>query len=252
MRGHLPVASLSAYLDGEAEPAESRRIAAHIAACAACREHLEGLRRTVGALASLRPADAVLPAGLATLIRRRIDERIDEAGAAAGTADAATALPRLPRLRRWRRSWWQGAGEPAPRRALLSAPLAAGLVLIVSLLAIEHGTAPGLGAFDPALPRTVRLNPQFRVSEVLGDAPVVMPQTTSEVAGRVFVYSDDVWVQRGLDASDVSEPRARVPAGSPRGRALLARYGDLAVLIADGSRVVLRDRRATLELWNGS
>jgi hypothetical protein len=59
-------------------------------------------------------------------------------------------------------------------------------------------------------------------------------------------------VQRGLDASDVREPQARVPAGSPQGRALLARYGDLAVLIADGSRVVLRDRLGTLELWNGS
>jgi hypothetical protein len=320
MRGHFPLGSLSAFLDGEAGPAESQRIASHLAGCAACRERLEGLRRTVRTLGSLRAEGAAPPAGLAALIRRRIDEA-DAAAGTVGTVDGGRTLDAAGTLaagnagiagtartagiagtartagiagtartagiadtagiastarnagiagaaalagaagiagaaaqRQWRRWWprWQGSGELPPRRAAFSTPLAAGLVLLVTLLAAEHGTAPGLGALDPALPHTVRLDPQFKVSELLGEAPVVLPQTTSEVAGRVFVYSDDVWVQRGLDASDVREPRARVPAGSPQGRALLARYGDLAVLIADGSRVVLRDRLGTLELWNGS
>ncbi len=43
-----------------------------------------------------------------------------------------------------------------------------------------------------------------------------------------------------------------MPARSPAGRALLAKFSDLGVLLADGSKVVLRDNRETLELWNGS
>jgi hypothetical protein len=73
------------------------------------------------------------------------------------------------------------------------------------------------------------------------------PPTTSEVAGRKFFWTDDGWIQKGLEGQT---PVARVDAGSPRGRALLTRYSDLQLLLKDGSPVVLRYDLETVELRN--
>ena len=248
MSGHISLESLSAYLDGETAPSETRRLEAHLAACAPCNSRLEATRRLVGGLRVLRPAPPPpdLPA--------RLEGRI--AAERAGAGDRPGGLDR-PVSQQWLRSlcsmrswlWWQGLpplhGSWSAARPLVTA----GLGLLVAVLLLQNGEGgPGLGSPAPKLPHA---GPEFLVSEAFGDAPPVLPQTTSEVAGRVFVWSDDIWVQRGVDPSPAGQPRA-VPARSPAGRALLAKLSDLDVLLADGSRVVLRYNTETVELWNGS
>jgi len=249
MSGHIPSESLSAYLDGETGPAEARALASHLDACAACRGRLDAARRLVGGLRRLAPPVAP-PPELAARVRARI--AADSPGWRGRDASEAGASPgdggRWPRPLRSLRSlavwlWWR---DLPPLRSSFSAPLAVGMALLVTALLVENGSGNGLAALYPAMPRA---RPAFLVSAGFGDAPAVWPQTTSEVAGRIFVLSDDVWVQRGLDAG---RTRSLVPARSPAGRALLAKFSDLGVLLADGSKVVLRDNRRTLELWNGS
>jgi len=261
MSGHISLESLSAYLDGETRPSEAGRLEAHLAACQACSSRLEATRRLVGGLRRLRPAPP--PPELPARIHGRI------AAETAGASDRPGGLDQVqrsswpspsgsPGSQRWPRAlrslrswlWWQGLpplrGSFSTARPLVTA----GLALLVAVLLLQNGESggAGLGSLAPRLPHAA---PEFLVSESFGDAPQVLPQTTSEVAGRVFVWSDDIWVQRGVDAGPAGQPRA-VPARSPAGRALLAKLSDLGMLLADGSRVVLRYNYETVELWNGS
>lgn len=271
MSGHISSESLSAYLDGETRPAEEQRLAAHLAACAHCRRRLATARQLVGGLRRL--AQEAPPPELAALIRGRVTVEVDGIAGTAGTGGAtgqrawlqssrssrsSASSPSSPSLRslwsllRTLRSWtwWQGLpplhGSFGATRPLVTA----GLALLVAVLLLQNGEngGPGLASLVPKLPHA---GPEFLVSEGFGDAQGALPQTTSEVAGRVFVWSDDVWVQRGVDASPAGQART-VPARSAAGRELLAKFSDLGVLLADGSRVVLRYNYETVELWNGS
>jgi anti-sigma factor RsiW len=264
MSRHISSEGLSAYLDGETAPAETQTVESHLAACEPCRVRLESARRLVGGLRRLAPAEAP-PPELAARIRRQIAAAASAAAdgrdrfpaplrglRAPGWAQTLRALRTLRTLRTLRSwIWWR---DLPPLRSSFSTPLGVGMALLVAALLVEHGSGSGLTSLYPAVPPspTARAEPEFLVSAAFGEAPAVLPQTTSQVAGRVFVLSDDVWVQRGLDASDARRPQARVPAGSPAGRALLAKYSDLGMLLADGSRVVLRYKLETLEIWNGS
>lgn len=253
MSGHISQDTLSAYLDDETGPAEEQRLAAHLAACAPCRRRLTAARQLVGGLRRL--AQEAPPPELATLIRARVAA---EAGGTAGMKGAAAPRGWQPSRRPWRSllrslrswAWWQGLpplrGSFGAARPLVTAALA----LVVAALLLQHGQYGGSGMAS-LVPKVPHAGPEFLVSEAFGDAPAVLPQTTSEVAGRVFVWSDDVWVQRGVDASPAGQPRT-VPARSAAGRELLAKFSDLGVLLADGSRVVLRYNYETVELSNGS
>jgi anti-sigma factor RsiW len=265
--GHISTEALSAYLDGETAPDEARRLSSHLDACDSCRRRFESVRRLVGGLRRLAPAEP--PASLAASLRGRLAA---EAGAAAVAGSGShppgdpgppspvsllgigpvlsLGLRRLRALASW--IWWRDLPPMRSRSGglrLLSPAGLAGLALLGAVLLLENGSGAGMASFYPEAPRT---GPEFLVSEAFGDASVVLPQTTSEVAGRVFVWSDDdVWVQRGIDASEARQPRA-VPARSAAGRELLAKLSDLDVLLDGGSRVVLRYNFETLELWNGS
>ncbi|HEV3074903.1 MAG TPA: zf-HC2 domain-containing protein [Thermoanaerobaculia bacterium] len=245
MSGHISLESLSAYLDGETAPSETRRLEAHLAACAPCSSRLEATRRVVGGLRFLRPAPP--PPDLPARLEDRIAVERADAGARRGGLDGLSSLRSLRSVRSW--LWWQGLpplhGSFSAARPLVTA----GLALLVAMLLLQNGES-GVGLVSPA-PKLPHAGPEFLVSEAFGEAPQVLPQTTSEVAGRVFVWSDDVWVQRGVDAGPAGQPRA-VAARSPAGRAMLAKLSDLDVLLADGSRVVLRYNTETVELWNGS
>ena len=52
-RAHVDVDTLSAYLDHQIAPAERARVEGHLADCTACRDELDGLRRTVMLLQAL-------------------------------------------------------------------------------------------------------------------------------------------------------------------------------------------------------
>jgi anti-sigma factor RsiW len=256
MTGHISSESLSAYLDGEVGPAETQRLAAHLADCVHCRSRLAATRRLVGGLRRLAPV--LPPPELAALVHGRV--AAEAAGGARSAGRAGTAGtggrggPRawLRYLRHLRMTAWGWQGLPPLHGSFSTArPLVtAGLALLVAVLLLQNGESggPGMASLVPKLPPG---QPEFLVSEAFGEVPAVLPQTTSEVAGRVFVWSDDVWVQRGVDASRAGRARA-VPARSAAGRQLLAKLSDLGVLLADGSRVVLRYNYETLEIWNGS
>jgi anti-sigma factor RsiW len=255
MSGHISSESLSAYLDGETRPAEEQRLAAHLAACVHCRRRLAGARQLVSGLRRL--AQEAPPPELATLIRSRVAA---EAGGIAGPAGATYRRAGRESLRslrslRWLRilrswAWWQGLPPLRDSFGATRPLVTAGLALLVAALLLQNGENGGSG-LTSLVPKLPHAGPEFLVSEAFGDAPAVLPQTTSEVAGRVFVWSDDVWVQRGVDAGPAGQPRT-VPARSAAGRELLAKFSDLGVLLADGSRVVLRYNYETVELWNGS
>jgi anti-sigma factor RsiW len=238
MNGHISSESLSAYLDGEVGPAEAQRLAAHLAACVHCRSRLAATRRLVGGLRRLAPVPP--PPELAALVHGRV-------AAEGGGPRAWLRYLRPLRIPAW---GWQGLpplhGSFSTARPLVTA----GLALLVAVLLLQNGESGG-PAMAPLVPKLPPGQPEFLVSEAFGEVPAGLPQTTSEVAGRVFVWSDDVWVQRGVDASRAGRARA-VPARSAAGRQLLAKLSDLGMLLADGSRVVLRYNYETLEIWNGS
>jgi anti-sigma factor RsiW len=242
--GHISSETLSAYLDGETAPDETRRLASHLASCLPCRSRLESVRGLVGGLRRLAPVEP--PAELAARVRGRIAA---EGGAGPGRPLFLARLAHPAKWVSW--FWWRDLpplrGRSGSLHALSPAGLA-GLALLGAVLLLANGAGSGAGSFYPEVPRA---RPEFLVSEAFGETPAVWPQTTSQVAGRVFVWSDDVWVQRGIDASEARQPRA-VPARSAAGRELLSKLADLDVLLEDGSRVVLRYNLETLELWNGS
>ena len=222
---HLSSEQLSAYLDGEVAFHESREIEGHLASCAGCRDRFKSMQRTVSGVWHL---DRVAPPpGLSTRVR----------------AEVATMRRPEPTLGRAVASYVFGL--PNQRGLRTAAAVALPLVLSLFLFkngmdqkAVEQTLMP-----PPALVEVVTVEPT-------ADLPLVLPDTTSKVAGREFVWREGagVWVQRGLEGK---VPEFRVSAQSPQGRELLERYSDLGFLMAEGARVVLRYRLETVELSQG-
>ncbi|HEV8339155.1 MAG TPA: DUF4349 domain-containing protein [bacterium] len=71
MMTHPLVEILSGYLDGQVAAEERRRIEAHLAECATCRETLGGLRQTVAAVQGLEQVG--VPAGLRAAVIARLE-----------------------------------------------------------------------------------------------------------------------------------------------------------------------------------
>jgi hypothetical protein len=224
---HLSSEQLSAYLDGEAAFHESREIEGHLAACANCRDRFKSMQRTVSGVWHLERVGP--PPGLSTRVRAEV---------------AAVRRPE-PTLVRTVAAFIFGLPNQRAFRtaAAITLPLVLSLFLFrngMEQKAVEQSLMP-----RPALVEVVTVVP-------VADLPLFLPQTTSKVADREFVWrelgSGDVWVQKGLEGE---VPEFRVSAQSPQGRELLARYSELGLLLADGSKVVLRYRLETVELSQG-
>ncbi|HXU45768.1 MAG TPA: zf-HC2 domain-containing protein [Thermoanaerobaculia bacterium] len=215
MNRHLDADLASAYLDRRLTLPERRGLDLHLEDCGDCRGRLASLRRTVARVASLERQAP--PADLALDVRFRI-----AAEAGRGPRRSLRSLVPLFSLR--------------PLGAAIATALA--FVGVVTLRDLELGGRA----------RALALRPPHGVVSVVEGGPTFPAPTTSEVAGRTFVWNDNIWVEKGLEGD---HPLRKVHAASPAGRRLLARYHDLGYLISDGARVVLRDRRDTLELWSG-
>ncbi len=210
---HLSPERVSAYLDRELPVTERRRLDLHLQSCSDCRQRLDHLRGTLGRLAAL--PRSVPPAALAERVR------------------------------------WGVLGELQPERGRsFGARLSngwGGLVALGSalLLVVGFGLARD---FANARDHALALKPPREVVTVSEQGFLFQPQTTSKAAGRTFVWNESLWVEEGVKEAS---PRRTVLASSPAGKQLLARYHDLGYLISGGGRVLLRDRRDTLELWSG-
>jgi len=215
MNRHVSLEQLSAYLDQELGVVEVRQLESHCSACADCRARLASMRSVVRGLGAVRRA-----ASPATM-RHQIQRQILAAPPARGFGRFFEGLHlRLFAL-----------------QSTLRTAAAMGLAGVVGCFASTHLSTTG----PPAGSRPAQ---EVVTVEAYQDAPVLQT-TTSEVAGREFIWTEDGWVQRGLEGK---EPEALLDPRSPRGRELLTRYSDLAFLLADGSSVVLRYKLETVEL----
>jgi anti-sigma factor RsiW len=215
MNHHASTEQLSAYFDAELGFAEIRRIENHCSACAECGARLASMRRVVSGLGWVERA--VPPAALRQQIRRHIVTQPPVHGIQ--RAFASFRLLLFPM-------------QPALRTAVMM-----GLAL-VGLFTLNHEAESLVPAPDRPGQEVVTVQAGAQLSQVL---------TTSEVAGREFIWTDDGWIQKGLVGQT---PVTRVDAGSPQGRAMLTRYSDLEFLLADGSAVVLRYNLETVEIRN--
>jgi hypothetical protein len=213
MKRHVSTEQLSAYLDQELGFVEMRQLEAHCSVCEECSARLAATRRVVKGLGTVRRAAP--PAGLQQQLRRQIL-------AAPPSRGLGHALEGL-------RLWL------FPLQPTLWTAAVMGLASVVGLFAWTYGTA------TPAEARPAR---EVVTAEAYQDLSP-LPTTTSEVAGRKFILTEDGWVQRGLEGKT---PEALLDDRSPRGRELLTRYSDLALLLADGSSVVLRYKLETVEI----
>ncbi|HKI03050.1 MAG TPA: zf-HC2 domain-containing protein [Thermoanaerobaculia bacterium] len=218
MNRHLSIEQLSAFLDSELGVVEMRQLEAHCAGCPDCGARLASMRRVVAGLG--RADRAVPPPALSQQIRRQVMKEIPAHG--------------------MRRTFQSLRFFLFPLGPGLRTASAMGLALVVSLFAVSHGfVGNGFPHHEPG--------PGLEVVTVKAGAPYGMLLTTSEVAGRQFIWTEAGWVQRGLEWET---PVASVDAGSPQGRELLTRYSDLKFLLADGSPVVLRYNLETVEIRN--
>jgi hypothetical protein len=215
---HLSTEQLSSYLDGEVGSQQAERIEEHLEACGACRSQLDAMDRVVAGLRHV--ARPVPPPALAAAVRRQI----------AATPEPQGALRRFQLL--------LGAfGELAMRPAFRTSA-AMGLAILFSVFLLSHG-------LQPERATTLEEPATFTVQTSFGPPPLYLPPTTSEVAGREFVWLGDRWIQRGLEGKT---PEAHVATRSAQGRAMLSKYSDLEFLLADGTPVVMRYRQETVEL----
>jgi anti-sigma factor RsiW len=213
MNRHVSTEQLSAYLDAELGYSEIRQIENHCSSCKECGERLESMQRVVSGLG--RVERSAPPPALRQQIRQQV-----------------AVQPPAPRLERAYNSFCLLFFPPGP--ALRMAAVM-GLALVVGLLFLESEELT-----PPPVPgqEVVTVEPGAQLGQLL---------TTSEVAGMEFIWTDDGWIQKGLEGQT---PVARMDAGSPRGRALLTRYSDLELLLEDGYPVVLRYNLQTVEIRN--
>jgi hypothetical protein len=218
MNRHLSTEQLSSYLDGEIGSSQAERIEKHLDSCPVCRAQLESLERLVSGLRRIERLSP--PPALATAVRRQI-----------------AAAPEPHGLRRRLQLLLSDlALRPAFRTSA-----AMGLAILFSVFLLSEG----LEHAHHAAPALDEANAVFTVQTYFGQPPPDLPPTTSEVAGREFVWSGGRWIQRGLEGK---KPEAHVAAESTEGKAMLSKYSDLELLLADGTPVVLRYRLATVEL----
>lgn len=214
MNHHISTEQLSAYLDSELGFVEMRQLEAHCAACPECGARLASMRRVVTGLG--RVERVALPPALHQQIRRQVVQEIPAHGMRKALQSLRFMLFPL---------------QPGLRTAA-----AMGMALVVGLFAVNHGVMD--------LPEPVPA-PEIEVVTVEPGAQFDWEPTTSEVAGREFVWTEAGWVQRGLEGT---VPAAHVDANSPRGKELLKRYADLRLLLVEGSPVVLTYGLQTVEI----
>jgi anti-sigma factor RsiW len=150
---------LSAYLDGELDPATRQTIARHLEECARCRADVEGQRQVKRFLAPGAALAPPVPAGLGARVRAR---------AFAGAAPSArrVGLPLWRPSRRWAR--------------------AGALAVVVLVLALGLGTV-ALNLFDRSQAATVAMMSMqdHEMAEQMGSVPHSLPGDVAAVRAQL-------------------------------------------------------------------
>lgn len=197
-----------------------RQFDEHFKACPACGARLASMRRTLQGLA--RVERLAPPPLVAQQIRSRV------------AVEAAVPVSPVRRVLRLL--------SGLPLQPALRTSLAMGLTLVVSLFLVTHGVERESRRLMPP----ASSEPHMTVSIEEGYGTFPMRPTTSQVAGREFIWTDEGWVQSGLEGE---RPEALVDPRSPEGRAMLTRNPEIEFLFADGPVVVvLRYNLRTVEL----
>lgn len=215
MNRHVSTEQLSAYLDSELGFVEARQIETHCMACPECGVRLSSMRRVVTGLGGL--ARAVPPDALRQRLRRQVAAQPRARGPIAALESLRFLL--------------------FPVRPALHTAAAMGLALVVGLVSLNH--------LEGALTRAQVRPSQGREEVTVEPGAQLGSPTTSEVAGREFFWTDNGWIQKGLEGKT---PQAVLDSGSAQGKALLTECSGLEDLLADGSVVVLRYNLETVEI----
>jgi hypothetical protein len=223
MNHHVSIENLSAYLDSELGYAEVAPLEAHCASCPECDERLTAMRRVVNGLGGIYRAEP--PAALRFQVQREVRTAPPISGFAPRIGWALESLRILL----------------FPVKPVMRAAVAFGLAAVAGLFAVGHMGDGFLRTNEPQPRQPIEI-----VETRLGEPLALPPQTTSEVAGLKFIWTEDAgWVQRGLEGET---PETRLDAHSPQGKALLTKYSGLQFLLEDGSSVVLRYNTETVEI----
>lgn len=224
MNRHISNEVLSAYLDDRVDLRFQKEVDTHLASCEQCRTHLESLRGVVSGLS--RVSRVAPPLGLAQRIRHQV------------VAEPVSPWVRLRNLI-----------VALPRRSDLRTHVAMAMALVVSVFLVGHGVERKqrdilASQGDPT---------KWEVTVYYGEdqAPADAYKTpTAQFGGRKFIWPEPgLWVEQGLDLS-ATQASTHVDSRSPQGQAILKSFGeeDMASLLKDGSRVVLRYNASTFEL----
>ena len=218
---------LSAYLDGELDPATRQTIARHLEECARCRADVEGQRQVKRFLAPGAALAPPVPAGLAGRVR---------AGAFAGAAPPARRFG-LPAWRPSRR--WTMAGALAV--VVLVLALGLGTVALnlfdrsqaarVAMMSMQdHEMAEQLGNVPHSLPGDVAAV-RAQLATTMGmtvSTPTAVPTDYHFAGGRALMLGETHGAQLAWMAGDnmLSLYQAQDPGGNPPGAWHTVQQGD--------------------------
>ena len=181
-QAHVDVDTLSAYLDHQIAPAERARVEGHLANCIACRDELDGLRRTVTLLQALPrvPVPRAFTLSEAQVGIRRPEPRPAWVGWARGLAAmTAIALVAVVAVSLLNRPSWQPAATLARVGPTTMAPQPA------AQLAAPTESAPAVvlaKAPPPAAPTPMAKQAVAKTAAVADTAAATVDAETGPVA----------------------------------------------------------------------
>ena len=161
MTPHSAVEELSSYLDTRLSEVGRVRVESHVKECPDCRLRLQGLRRVVERLEGLKRTTP--PSSLGQVVERRVQFELNREGL-------------LTRLEREAERW------------MLQSSILPIFALIVALAVITYVFALGVERWQDRGTRII-LNPPR------SELPV---SQSAEIGGRLFEFSDGIWIERGL------------------------------------------------------
>jgi len=205
---HLPIESLSAYLDRELPRSRAEAVESHLDDCPRCRAHLKSLSRVVDRLQGL--------------------ERVAPPPLLAGDVARRVTLERRPRTLVERLESGL-TGQPFQSQILNT------FALVMALAAMVYVFAVGLDHLERKKIPVVMATPEASV-EFTRQHEIAIG-LRSEVADRVFRRDGGLWREDGASG----EPAAVLAASSEEGLAVLDRNPELEVLLGQGEPVILRD-----------